>query len=266
MLELFRNAISDEEMYLLTRVLLERASAGDMSAMKMIWQYKLGKPLQAPNPDAIDRDEWNHFQKDAMTLDEMKKVLNQLPSRIGNAIVSAALPNIAETVSQNLAAQLFQSLPADYFAQPATEPVADTPTQTRPTPFIPAAVPVRKEEAPVSNGFSAETRPVANGSAPEERPISNGFLAETSPISNDSSLEITPLTNRHCPVLDAHGLPSQTLPPFLPARWSAASPVPPAQPSSTVSNGKSRKKRPPCKEACPVPSVGMEQLRLQCAW
>jgi hypothetical protein len=83
MLEMFRNSITDEEMFALSRVLFERAITGDMGALKMIWQYKLGKPLPAPHPDRIDRDEWDHFQKDAMTLDEMRKVLGQLPSRIG---------------------------------------------------------------------------------------------------------------------------------------------------------------------------------------
>jgi hypothetical protein len=62
MLEMFRNSITDDEMFALCRVLFERAITGDMSALKMIWQYKLGKPLPAPNPDMIDRDEWDHFQ------------------------------------------------------------------------------------------------------------------------------------------------------------------------------------------------------------
>jgi hypothetical protein len=206
MLELFRNAISDEEMYMLTRVLLERASTGDMSAMKMIWQYKLGKPLPAPNPDAIDRDEWDHFQKDAMTLTELKNVLNQLPSRIGNAIASAALPSIAESVAQNLSAQLFQSLPPDYYAQSATPPAADAPGQSAPMPAAPDAQPT----PPGSNGFSAEPTPVSNGDPVE---------------------------------LDADGLPSRGLPNSLPASPSPSAPRP--QPSTSqstpVSNGKSKK-------------------------
>ncbi|CAN5436924.1 hypothetical protein BH10PLA2_BH10PLA2_31940 [soil metagenome] len=117
MLEMFRNAIADEEMYLLSRVLFEKAAAGDMSALKMVWQYKLGKPLPAPNPDALDRDEWDHYQKDGTTLDEMKQALSRLPSHVGNAIVSAALPTIADSVSQTLSEQLIQSLPPDYWAQ-----------------------------------------------------------------------------------------------------------------------------------------------------
>ena len=111
MLEMFRNAISDDEMYYLCRMLWDKACKGDMSAIKFIWSYKIGKPPAAPNPDLIDRDEWDHYQKDAMTMDEMKEVLGRLPSRVGNAMVGAAQPSMAHSVTQNLARQLTKGLP-----------------------------------------------------------------------------------------------------------------------------------------------------------
>jgi hypothetical protein len=180
MLEMFRNSITDDEMFALCRVLFERAITGDMNALKMIFQYKLGKPLPAPNPDMIDRDEWDHFQKDAMTLDEMKKVLGQLPSRIGNAIVSAALPSIASTISHTLAQQLLQGLPAELLGNQSNGPTINEPN--------PAAV---------SNGL-LPAQPSSESSSPAPRhtplvthsdPISNGFL----------------------PALDADGLPARPL-------------------------------------------------------
>jgi len=152
MLEMFRNAITDEEMYLLSRILFERASTGDMAALKMVWQYKLGKPLSAPNPDMIDRDEWDHFQKDAMSLDEMKQVLGQLPSRIGNAIVSAALPSIASTISHTLAAQLLQGLPAEHLGQPTSTSSPGAESQPAEPP-APSASRDSRGENPIPNGF-----------------------------------------------------------------------------------------------------------------
>ncbi|CAN5149580.1 hypothetical protein BH10PLA2_BH10PLA2_16200 [soil metagenome] len=56
MLGLFRKIITDEKMEALFRVLFERASTGDVAALKLIWQYKLGKPLRAPNPATVDRE------------------------------------------------------------------------------------------------------------------------------------------------------------------------------------------------------------------
>jgi hypothetical protein len=182
MLEMFRNSITDEEMYGLCRALFERASGGDMAALKMVWQYKLGKPLPAPHPDRIDRDEWDHFQKDAMTLEEMKHVLGQLPSRIGNAIVSAALPSIASTISHSLAQQLLQGLPAEYLGSQSSGPANNEPIPTAGSNgFLPAEPP---SESPSPGTLNPPP-------ATHSHPIPNGFL----------------------PPLDADGLPVRTVKP-----------------------------------------------------
>src|SRR5712675_2323312 len=86
MLALFRSCISDEEMVALIRKLYEKAAAGDTSAAKIILNYKIGKPAPAPNPDQIDQDEWEHYQRDTINLEEMQKVLGSLPSKVGNDI------------------------------------------------------------------------------------------------------------------------------------------------------------------------------------
>jgi hypothetical protein len=62
MLALFRDAISDDEMNQLFRMLIVKAMGGDTAAAKLILSYKIGKLLDAPHPDSIDRDEWDHYQ------------------------------------------------------------------------------------------------------------------------------------------------------------------------------------------------------------
>jgi hypothetical protein len=113
MLEMFRNAITDDEMFQLCRLLFEKARGGDLGALKMIWQYKIGKPTAAPNPDMIERDEWNNYQTDVMTLDEVKQVLAGLPSSVGNAVVSTTRPQLNKAFSNYLLDQLLQSLNND---------------------------------------------------------------------------------------------------------------------------------------------------------
>jgi hypothetical protein len=210
MLEMFRNSITDEEMYGLCRVLYERAITGDMSALKMVWQYKLGKPLPAPHPDRIDRDEWDHFQKDAMTLDEMKKVLGQLPSRIGNAIVSAALPSIASTISHTLAQQLLQGLPAEYLADQSTGPVNEEPNPPAGSNGFLPAEPAGESPSPATLHTPLATHPSSG---------SNGFLPAAPAGESPSPATLhTPLathpssgSNGFLPALDEDGLPVRTL-------------------------------------------------------
>jgi hypothetical protein len=198
MLEIFRCAITDEEMYALCRVLFDRASTGDMNALKMIFQYKMGKPQPAPNPDLLDRDEWDNLQKDGMTNEEMKQALTRLPSRVGNQIVNAALPEIIESFTRDLAGKLVASLPTDLRTQveanrPATGPNGISPVQPadsapRPNGTSPAQ-PV--ESAPRLNGFSP-AQPAAHSLATDHSP-----LATTAPASRSTlhASRLPPVSN-----------------------------------------------------------------------
>src|SRR5882757_1711978 len=112
MLALLRASISDEEMVAIIRMLVEKARAGDVSAVKLLLSYKLGKPAPAPNPDQIDRDEWEHYQKDAINLEEVQQVLGSLPSKVGNDIARTGLPIMTEARKEALAGQLVKNLPA----------------------------------------------------------------------------------------------------------------------------------------------------------
>src|SRR5258707_11370129 len=73
MLALLRASISDQEMVAIIRMLVEKARAGDVSAAKLLMNYKLGKPGPAPNPDEMERDEWEHFQRDTINLQEVQQ-------------------------------------------------------------------------------------------------------------------------------------------------------------------------------------------------
>jgi hypothetical protein len=61
MLARLRASISDEEMVAIIRALVAKAVDGDIGAAKLIMTYKRSKPASAPNPDEIDRDEWEHY-------------------------------------------------------------------------------------------------------------------------------------------------------------------------------------------------------------
>ena len=112
MLEIFRNTISEQEMVEICRMLYLKAVGGDISAAKIILSYKIGKPLPAPHPDSIDRDEWDHYQNDAIRDEEMKRVMSSLPTRAGNDIVGVSLPIMTAGRMNEFAAQLLDGLPS----------------------------------------------------------------------------------------------------------------------------------------------------------
>jgi hypothetical protein len=54
----FLNAISKEEMRDIVRQLVAEAQLGDKAAIKLLFQYCIGKPAPAASPDRLDHDEW----------------------------------------------------------------------------------------------------------------------------------------------------------------------------------------------------------------
>jgi hypothetical protein len=182
MLQAFRNAISAEEMQRLFRVLYEKAAAGDVSAGKLVLSYHIGKPLPASNPDAIDRDEWNHYQQDSMALDEMKRVLSSLPTRVGNDIARTTLPIMTEAWTKDLATQLMKGCPVPKEVHERTEDGEEKP----------------EVEAPIANGELNESdgiQPSTTGTSRSTNGHHNSRRPPTSttkkPIANgDSSKRI----------------------------------------------------------------------------
>jgi hypothetical protein len=106
MLAVFRKTVSEEQMVAVFNALAAKAMGGDVSAAKVLLSYTIGKPGNAPQPDLIDRDEWEHFQKDAMTLEEMQRALGRLPCSLGNEIVSTARPIMSASWANDLVSKL----------------------------------------------------------------------------------------------------------------------------------------------------------------
>ena len=141
MLTLFRNAISDKQMVLLFQVLFEKAVGGDVGAAKLVLAYHIGKPPAAPDPDAIDRDEWEHHKQDALAPEEMKLVLSSLPTRVGNDIARTALPVMTDAWTKDLAAKLMDRCPNRPEGPGTSEDAVEIPAH----------------EAPIANGELGDT-------------------------------------------------------------------------------------------------------------
>src|SRR5262249_47115823 len=106
MLTIARQTMTAEKMANVFEAIYIKALTGDMTAAKLLLHYTIGKPGDAPHPDHIERDEWDLYQKNAMTLDEMKQALGSFPCSLGNEIVSTALPVMTASRANELAEQL----------------------------------------------------------------------------------------------------------------------------------------------------------------
>jgi hypothetical protein len=75
------NFITADDMKHLAFVLKMRAEGGDMQAMKLLFQYVLGKPVETVDPDRLDVDEWQKMQEKSRPPEEATKVLGGLPAQ-----------------------------------------------------------------------------------------------------------------------------------------------------------------------------------------
>jgi hypothetical protein len=167
MLDLFRTCISDEDMVHLYRVLYEKAMKGDVAAAKLVLAYKIGKPSPCPDPDAIDRDEWDHYQQDAIETDEVRHVLGSLPSRVGNDIARTALPVVTEACKRELSAQLQKGISTSPEVENRVE-AADKDAENAPP--LPIGMSEQADSQPCGDADTANRSPSANGEIRPNRP------------------------------------------------------------------------------------------------
>jgi hypothetical protein len=79
-------AISDEDIAAIIVKLMEQARAGDAASAKVLFQYVIGKPTVAPNPDRMDRDEYEG-RREAPRYLELGVDLNRPPFAISLGIL-----------------------------------------------------------------------------------------------------------------------------------------------------------------------------------
>jgi hypothetical protein len=79
-------AISDEDIAAIIVKLMEQARAGDAASAKVLFQYVIGKPTVAPNPDRMDRDEYE-VAREAPRYLELGVDLNRPPFKISLGIL-----------------------------------------------------------------------------------------------------------------------------------------------------------------------------------
>ncbi len=101
------NFITEDDMKHVAFILKEKAMGGDLAAIKLLFQYVLGKPQPAPDPDRLDVDEWQKLQEQARPQEEMATVMDRLPAALVNRLTQIAWPCVIENhVNEPMLAEL----------------------------------------------------------------------------------------------------------------------------------------------------------------
>jgi hypothetical protein len=92
----FRTAMcesaTDQDIKEITRILLTKARAGDLAAIKILFAYVIGKPAEAVDPDTLDFHEWKIFQQAPVRADAARQVLDSVPTSLFCLLLRFLLP------------------------------------------------------------------------------------------------------------------------------------------------------------------------------
>jgi len=86
------NFVTQEEMKQIALVLKEKAMGGDLAAIKLLFQYVLGKPAATVDPDRMAIDEWQKLKESAVPPSDAEAVMQQAPAEMVCDIVQEKWP------------------------------------------------------------------------------------------------------------------------------------------------------------------------------
>ncbi len=99
-------AVTREDIQAVARWLLARAKEGDLAAIKLLFAYTIGRPVETVDPDTLDFKEWRLYQQATVTPHDIGATLKKFPADLASTIVGTALPIKASEGASYLAEQL----------------------------------------------------------------------------------------------------------------------------------------------------------------
>lgn len=85
--------VSEEDMVQIAEQLIARAKLGNLAAIKLLFQYVLGKPADTVNPDTLDIEEWRQcYEPLGQIMQEVPKTMETLPAKVACGMVAHIQP------------------------------------------------------------------------------------------------------------------------------------------------------------------------------
>jgi hypothetical protein len=86
------NSGTREEVISVGKVLHEKALGGDVHAIKLYFQYMLGKPAETVDPDRLAFDEWRKLKEQAVAPVQTQDIVQQCPAEVACELVKLQWP------------------------------------------------------------------------------------------------------------------------------------------------------------------------------
>jgi hypothetical protein len=89
-------AVTPQDIEAVARELLRQAKEGNVAAAKLLLSYTLGKPPAAVDPDTLDAQEWENYQRVADPAGDLMVMARRMPLDAGLTVARALLPGLTD--------------------------------------------------------------------------------------------------------------------------------------------------------------------------
>ena len=94
--------VSKDDIHNAARRLTEEARKGDLAAIKILFAYVIGKPVDAVDPDSVDHQELDLYRQGQARTADILGILSNLPPDMACRLVRTVLPYAADDVARRL--------------------------------------------------------------------------------------------------------------------------------------------------------------------
>ncbi|HEV3118488.1 MAG TPA: hypothetical protein VGY58_15670 [Gemmataceae bacterium] len=94
--------VNEDDIQNAARRLTEEARRGDLAAIKLLFAYVIGRPVDAVDPDTVDQQELDLYRQGQARMADILGILSNLPPGMACHIVRQVLPYAAEDVARGL--------------------------------------------------------------------------------------------------------------------------------------------------------------------
>src|SRR5438105_14944181 len=94
--------VNEEDIQKAAQRLTEEARRGDLAAIKLLFAYVIGRPVDAVDPDTVDQQELDLYRQGQARIADILGILSNLPPVMACHIVRQVLPYTAEDVARRL--------------------------------------------------------------------------------------------------------------------------------------------------------------------
>jgi hypothetical protein len=106
--------VTPEDFDLIAQQLLRLARGGNLAAIKLLFSYVIGRPTDWVDPDTLDRQEYEQYERELSVLKTLPQVVQAPTPDLALTIVHAARPLVTDATAQELARRCADSLTPDY--------------------------------------------------------------------------------------------------------------------------------------------------------